>query len=383
MEISPNFPLKYDIIITMVIDVNPNITKISPYVPGKPIDEVQRELGLDRVIKLASNENNAGIPASVQKALASKISELFLYPDGALFKLRHKLAHHYGLKGSQFIFGNGSDEILQIIALTYLAPGKEALVSEGTFSEYEFAAMLVNAPVKKIPLIDYTFDLPAFAAAVSPATRVIFLCNPNNPTGTIFSAKELMDFMEKVPSNVLVVLDEAYFEFAVERQGEPRGDYPDGRQFLDKYDNVIVLRTFSKMWAIAGCRIGYGMASNAIIEALNKARQPFNVSRFSEEAALLMLDQKEWAASVRETVDKEKERLMQFFADLGLKALPSHANFIFIVLEKPAKTLFEKLLRKGIIIRAMDGFGFPQAIRVTIGLPAENDAFMLALKEVL
>ncbi len=367
----------------MAIDVNPNIERIQPYIPGKPIEDVQRELGLSRVIKLASNENNIGLPASVQSELSTKISELFLYPDGAVFKLRQVLADRYQLEGSQLIFGNGSDELLLLIALAFLGPDKEALVSEGTFSEYAFSAHVVNAPIKTIPLNDLTYDLNAFALAITPLTRVIFLCNPNNPTGTIFSSSALESFMQKVPANVLVVLDEAYFEFAVGSTAPDGSVYPDGRTLISRYDNLIVLRTFSKMWSLAGCRLGYGMASPAIIEALNKARQPFNINRFAQEAALLMLEQTSWTTEVRSLVDSEKARLMEELSALGLLPIKSYANFIFIDIGQSASKLFEQLLKKGVIIRAMDGFGFPQAIRVTVGLPDENDAFITALKEVL
>ncbi len=366
----------------MVIDVNPNIAAIKPYTPGKPIEDVQREFGLSRVIKLASNENNMGLPASVQAELTTKIAELFLYPDGAVFKLRQALAKRHQLDESAFVFGNGSDELLLLIALAYLGPNKEALVSEGTFSEYAFSAHVVNAPIKTVPLKDYTYDLDAFAAAITPQTRVIFLCNPNNPTGTIFSSAALDSFIEKVPSNVLVVLDEAYFEFAVGSTTPDGSVYPDGRDFLRHYDNLIVLRTFSKMWSLAGCRIGYGMASPAIIEALNKARQPFNVNRYAQEAALLMLKQTSWETEIRSFVDAEKSRLMDGLVAIGLSPIKSSANFIFVEVNQPGSKLFDKLLQKGVIIRAMDGFGFPQAIRVTVGLPNENDAFITALKEV-
>jgi histidinol-phosphate aminotransferase len=361
----------------MSVEVNPHIDRIRPYIPGKPIDEVKRDLGLPSAIKLASNENNWGIPGSVKRKLARKIKDLFLYPDGTLYKLRAELAKIYNVDKGQLIFGNGSDEILQLVALTYLGPDKEALLSEGTFSEYEFCARLVNAPFQTIPLKNYAFDLEAFAKSITSKTRVIFLCNPNNPTGTYYSKTELDTFMEQVPSHVLVVLDEAYFEFA---QGD---DYPNGLDYLAKYPRVIVLRTFSKIWSLAGLRLGYGIASEKLISEINKARQPFNVNRFSEEAALLMLAQKNWARDIVKKVGTEKNKLYQRLDVLGVSYLKSRTNFVFIHLNRPAKDVAEALLKRGVIVRPMNGFGFPAAIRVTIGLPKENIAFIKALKEVI
>ena len=356
---------------------NDHINDITPYIPGKPIDDVKRELGLSSVIKLASNENNYGLPRKVVDGIKEKTHELFLYPDGSLYRLRKKLATRYVVSESQLIFGNGSDELLQLIALAYLGPDREALVSEGTFSEYAFSCKITNAPFRSIPLKNYAYDLDAFSHAITPKTSVIFLCNPNNPTGTWFASDELAAFIKKIPTNILIVIDEAYFEYA---RG---GDYPDSLAYISEYSNVIILRTFSKLWSLAGLRIGYGLADQSLIESLNRVRQPFNVNRVAEEAALLVLDEDDWAADIIDKNNYEREKMMVSLRKMGLNPLESKANFIFFETPLLAKDLFELLLGKGIIVRAMGGFGFIKAIRVTLGLPVENVAFIHALKEVL
>ncbi len=356
---------------------NKNILDIKPYVPGKPIEEVQRELGLERVIKLASNENNLGVPKRALEKVQSKLSELFLYPDGSCYKLRTKLAEKLGVDKSQLIFGNGSDEILQLIALAYLSEEKSAVIANGTFSEYEFSAKLMNAKSVVAPLKDYTYDLDAFAKALGDDTNVVFLCNPNNPTGTYFPAKQLESFLDKAPADVLIVIDEAYYEYAY---GD---DYPQSIPLLDNYENIIILRTFSKVYSLAGCRIGYGIASKEIIEVLNRARQPFNVNSLAQELAVAVLEEDGWIEEVRAINEAQKEYLYQELDKLGVKYLPTKANFIFIDIQKNAQDVFQALMKLGVIIRPMTGFGFPEAIRVSIGLPEENKFFIECLKKVL
>ena len=361
-----------------MVKANLHLSDIKPYVPGKPIDSVKRELGLETVIKLASNENNWGIPKRVKERLVSVLDELYLYPDGSMFRLREKLSSKLNIHRDQLVFGNGSDELLQLIGLAFLGPQREALISSGTFSEYEFSCRIVNAPFRVVNLnADHTYDLPAFAKAVSPQTNVVFLCNPNNPTGTSFSERELIHFMDSVSEEILVVLDEAYCEFA---KGE---DYPDSIPLLKRYPNLIILRTFSKLWSAAGLRLGYGIASAQIIACLEKVRQPFNVNRMAEEMGLAMLEEVAWEESVREKVVTQRERMQQELQQMGLTVLPSCTNFLFFFTPTSGKDVFEKLLKKGIIVRAMDGFGFSKAIRVTVGLPEENEAFIKALQEVL
>jgi len=360
-----------------MLKLNENIAKIHPYIPGKPIEEVQRELGLKRVIKLASNENSWGLPEKVLKILQQKIKDLYLYPDGSVFKLRQVLADKYGFKAEQFIFGNGSDELLQLIALTYLNADKEAIISEGTFSEYKFSALLVNAPYQVVPLKNYTYDLGGFLQKITARTSVIFLCNPNNPTGTYFAASAFDKFIKKVPENILVVMDEAYYEYAC------GGDYPESLSYLKKFNNLIILRTFSKIWSCAGLRLGYGIAAEDLISSLNKAREPFNVNAMAQEAALAMLQEEGWEDDIRKKIKEQKTYLNKELKNLGLEFLPSRSNFIFIFFKQEGQQIFEELLKKGVIVRPMKGFGFSNAIRVTVGLPEENRIFIKSLNEVL
>jgi len=356
---------------------NKNILDVKPYVPGKPIEEVQRELGLDRVVKLASNENNIGVPARVIEKVQNHVKDVFLYPDGSCFKLRNKLSDKLSVAPDQLIFGNGSDELLQIIALAYLGEDKATLTSAGTFSEYAFVAQLLDSPKVLVPLKDYTFDLDGFADALSDDINVIFLCNPNNPTGTYFNAKQLEKFLDKVSSETLVVIDEAYYEYAY---GD---DYPESVELLNKYSNIIVLRTFSKLYSLAGCRIGYGIASKEVVDVLNRARQPFNVNLLAQECALAVLDEEEWIDEVRNKNEEQKQYLYAELDKLGVEYLPTKTNFIFLNINKDAVETFQTLMKKGVIIRPMVGFGFPKSIRVTIGLPEENQFFIKCLKQVL
>ncbi|MDD5456006.1 MAG: histidinol-phosphate transaminase [Candidatus Margulisbacteria bacterium] len=360
-----------------MLKLNENIAKIHPYIPGKPIEEVQRELGLKKVVKLASNENSWGLPENVIKILQQKIKDLYLYPDGSVFRLRQVLADKFSLKPEQFIFGNGSDELLQLIALTYLNVDKEVIISEGTFSEYKFSTLLVNAPYKVVPLKNYTYDLDGFLQKITAKTSVIFICNPNNPTGTYFTAGEFDKFIRKVPEDVLVVLDEAYYEYA------SGTDYPESCAYLKNYKNLIILRTFSKIWSCAGLRLGFGIADEVIINSLNKARQPFNVNALVQDAALTMLQEKEWEDDIRKKIEEQKKYLYTELKKSGLEFLPSRSNFIFIIFKQEGQQIFEELLKKGVIVRPMKGFGFPNAIRVTVGLPEENQIFIKSLNEVL
>lgn len=359
------------------IPTNENIADIKPYLPGKPIEEVQRELGLANIVKLASNENNWGLPEKIISELSETLKQLYRYPDGGAVALRSKLAAKLHLSKKQIVMGNGSDELLQIIALTYLNPDVEALISEGTFSEYKFVCKVVNCPTVQIPLKNYTYDLDGFHSQISPKTRAIFLCNPNNPTGTYIDEKRLRLFLSKVPSNVVVIIDEAYYEYAY---GD---DYPESVMLLSKYNNIIVLRTFSKIWSLAGLRLGYALAAENIIQNLNKARQPFNANRLALDAALLVLDQEKYMQNIKEKNSLERSKMIKKLKLMGLDVLDSRANFVFINTPIPAQKIFKKLLAKGIIIRAMDGFGFKNSIRVSIGLPEENDLFIKELKGVL
>jgi histidinol-phosphate aminotransferase len=359
-----------------MIDMNDNIKDIAKYIPGKSIEEVQREYNLCNIIKLASNENNLGVPANVVEKVYAKLKDVYLYPDGGSYKIRQKLAEHFGLEDDQIIMGNGSDEILQIIALVYLNNNKTAIMSTNTFSEYGFVSRLANAQRIEVPLKNYKYDLLEMSNQIDDSVRLIFLCNPNNPTGTYFSHQELDLFLNKVPENILVVIDEAYYEYAY---GD---DYPNSLEFLGKYQNIIILRTFSKAYSLAGCRVGYAISSKKIIDSLNKARQPFNINSLAQEFVFAVLDEKDWIDKVRRMNEEQKKYLYQELDKLDCDHLKTKANFIFINIKRDAQSVFKYLLKKGLIIRPMNSFGYPQSIRVTVGLPEENKYFIECLKEL-
>ncbi|ANW97801.1 histidinol-phosphate transaminase [Thermoclostridium stercorarium subsp. thermolacticum DSM 2910] len=346
---------------------------IAPYVPGKPISDVQRELGLTEVVKLASNENPYGFSPKVDKALKEAFSDIPLYPDGNATVLREKLAEKYGLKPEQFVFGAGSNEIITLIAQIFLNPGDESIFASPSFVWYDTAVKVSGGKSVIIPLKDYTHDLEAIKNAITDKTRIIWICNPNNPTGTIVTAQQLNDFLEAVPENVVVVLDEAYYEYA---RGE---DYPETVPLLEKYPNLIILRTFSKAYGLASLRVGYGIASAEIVSFLNRIRPPFNVNTLAQVAAVAALDDEDF---VRNTVNETKkglEFLYNAFDRLNLRYVKSRANFVWVETKLPSQELFKKLLNKGVIIRPfMDNW-----VRITVGTHEQNRKLISAMEEVL
>ncbi|MBM7581700.1 histidinol-phosphate aminotransferase [Caldicoprobacter guelmensis] len=354
------------------------VETLEPYRPGKPISEVKRELGLTDVIKLASNENPLGCSPKAVEALIKWTQEASLYPDGNCTELRNALAKRFNLEPEQFLFGAGSDEILEMIAQTYINPGDTTITCWPSFSRYEAVTRIMDGTMIKVPLRkDYRFDLEGILKSITVNTRIIWLCNPNNPTGTIITAKEQKAFLEKVPREVLVVLDEAYYEYAHGR------DYPESIELLEEYDNIIILRTFSKAYGLAGLRIGYAISHKETIELLNRVRGPFNVNAAAQAAALAALDDQEFVQRSVQTNEKGKRYLYQAFEEMGLEYIPTHTNFIMVNVEKNSADVFKALLQKGVIIRAGDIFDMDNWIRVTIGTPEQNRRFIEALKEVL
>lgn len=358
--------------------VRPTIFTLTPYVPGKPIEEVERELGIKGVIKMASNENPLGPSPLALEALKKAIARVNIYPDSNCFYLKRELASHLGCGEENLIIGNGSDEILKLIAETFLNPGDEVIYGWPSFSEYEFVSKVMEAKCIAVPLRDdFTLDLDAIIGNVRSKTKLIFICNPNNPTGTIVKEKELSDFLERLPGDVLVVLDEAYYEYVT------APDYPDSLKFVKEGKNVIVLRTFSKIYGLAGLRIGYGIASSEIISCINRVREPFNVNLLAQEAARAALNDSDHLERSKELVLNGKEYLYKSFERLGLRYVPSEANFIFVDTGKDSKEVFAALLREGVIVRTGDIFGYPTYIRVTVGTPSENERFVRSLEKVL
>ena len=357
----------------MALQVHPDIRSLSPYVPGKPIDELQRELGLTRVIKLASNENPLGPSPKALAALSGAQDMLHRYPDGGAYQLRQAIAERWKVAGEQVILGNGSDEILGLLARTFLTPGDEAVMADHTFVIYKMEVTAVHGKPVIVPLVSWTHDLESMVRAMTPRTRLLFVCNPNNPTGTMVPAEAVDRLMARVPEDVIVVFDEAYFEYVRNTQ------FPDAMAYVKQGRNAIVLRTFSKIYGLAGLRIGYGISTPEIIDFLNRVRPPFNANSLAQKAALGALGDDEHVAKSRAVNAAGMEQIEKGLRALGLTPIPSETNFIYFDAKQDGRRVFEALLREGIIVRHIDG----TMLRVTIGQPDENTAFLQALKKVL
>ncbi|MDR4463336.1 MAG: histidinol-phosphate transaminase [Nitrospira sp.] len=357
----------------MGIEVHPDIQSLSPYVPGKPVEELQRELGLTRVIKLASNENPLGPSPKAMAALNGAQMLLHRYPDGGGTQLRQAIADRWKVAGDQIILGNGSDEILGLLARTFLNPGDEAIMADHTFVIYKMEVTAVHGKPVVVPLVDWTHDLETMARAITPRTKLLFLCNPNNPTGTMVSAEAVDRLMARVPAGVIVVFDEAYFEYVRNSQ------FPDAMAYVKQGRNAIVLRTFSKIYGLAGLRIGYGVSTSEIIGFLNRVRPPFNANSLAQKAALAALGDDEHVAKSRTVNVAGMEQLEQGLRALGMTPIPSETNFLYFDAKRDGRSVFDALLQEGIIVRHIEG----TMIRVTIGLTDENDAFLRAFKKVL
>lgn len=358
--------------------VPPFIREIDPYQPGKPVEEVERELKL-RAVKLASNENALGPSPRAVEAARAALGESHRYPDGGGFYLREKLAARLGVAMENIILGAGSTELIDLVARTLLTRGDQAITSEGSFPMYYISVRAAGAELATVPQRDYHFDLPALAGVARARTKLVFLANPNNPTGTMFTAAEFAEFLAGIEriGPAVVVLDEAYFEY-VERQ-----DYSRALELLRAGGNLLVLRTFSKVYGLAGLRVGYGIGPAALIAEMNKIRSPFNTSNAAQAAARAALDDIE---HVRRSVESNRRGLAQLTAGLeklGVGYVPSVANFVLVTLGREAQPVADALLARGVIVRPMAWMGFPEAIRVTVGTAEENGKFLAALAEVL
>ncbi|ULA65660.1 MAG: Histidinol-phosphate aminotransferase [Nitrospira sp.] len=357
----------------MALHIHPDIASLNPYVPGKPIEELQRELGLARVIKLASNENPLGPSPKALAALAGGHDSLHRYPDGGAYRLRQALADRWKVSLDRIILGNGSDEVLGLLARTFLAPGDEAVMADQTFVIYKMEVTAAHGKAVIVPLINWTHDLDGMAKAITPKTRLVFLCNPNNPTGTMVAADAVARFMAKVPEDVVVVFDEAYLEYV----RDPH--FPDSLQYVMQGRNAIVLRTFSKIYGLAGLRIGYGITTPEITNCLNRVRPPFNANTLAQRAALAALGDDDHVAKSRAVNAAGMQQIENGLRALGFAAIPSQANFVYFDVKRAGRPVFDALLREGVIVRHIEG----TMLRVTIGQPDENDAFLVSLKKVL
>lgn len=362
----------------MPTPVRPNVLNLKPYVPGKPIEEVKRELGLDRVIKLASNENPLGPSPLAVEAVKQAAANLNLYPDASGFELKTKLAETTGIPTSQIMLGNGSDELIHFLGMVLLAPGTNMVVADPTFVRYNSSAELANVELRTVPLTpDYRHDLPALAAACDENTVLVYVANPHNPTGTVVTRAEVDAFLDALPANTLAVLDEAYFEFA-----EDLPDHPNGLDYLKQGRNVAVLRTLSKTYGLAGIRIGYGFAPPAIADAVDRAREPFNVNILALAAAKAALDDRDHLARTVANNREGLERITAKAAELGLKTIPSYANFVCIDFDRDFNEVFQAFLKKGVIVRSGIPLGLPTMARVSIGTPDEVTEFLKVLEEI-
>jgi len=341
------------------------------------MEEVERELGLDDVLKLASNENPLGPSPLALQAIREALQGLHRYPDGACYALRQGLSRRLGVKPEEICFGNGSNELLELVTRAFLGPGDEAVMGHPAFVVYRSVCQAVGGHIREVSLKDFTHDLRGMLKAVTARTKLVFLGNPNNPTGTCVSPTDLDDFVRALPPDVILVVDEAYREYV------PRYLQPDLLRYVREGRYLLALRTFSKAYGLAGLRIGYGIGSTEMVELLNRVRQPFNVNALAQKAGLAALDD---AAHLEETlrITEAGRRTMQSRLDeLGLVSIPSVTNFILVNVVVEGKAVADALLRKGVIVRSMEGYGLPAYIRVTVGTPQENSRALQALAEVL
>lgn len=352
------------------------VQQLVPYVPGKPVEELQRELGLSEVIKLASNENPLGTGAKVTAAIQATLPELTRYPDGSGFSLKTALSQKWGIAPEQITLGNGSSEILELVMRTFVTPDHEVVFSQHAFALYPILTQAVGAQARVVPARGFGHDLPAMLAAVTEKTRVVFIANPNNPTGTLLWRQDVENFIAALPAHVLCVLDEAYYEFVDPAVRTESLHWP------ERYPNLIVTRTFSKAYGLAGLRIGYGISSVDVADLLNRVRQPFNSNMLALAAAEAALGDTEYLAETLAVNNAGMLQLTTAFQAMGLAWIPSSGNFVSVDLKQNAQPIYEALLGKGVIVRPVANYEMPSHIRVSIGTERENQLFIAALREV-
>lgn len=362
----------------------PGVRELSPYEPGKPVEEVQREYGLAEVIKLASNESPLGASPKAVAAIRDRLDRLAIYPDGNGFELKRALAAHCGVPFEAITLGDGSDNLMQLLAQVFLGPGRNAVMSRHAFASYPIVTRTAGAELKVAPArsaaadaMPYGHDLDAMLRLIDDATRLVFIANPNNPTGTWLDRDEITHFLDAAPADTIVVLDEAYFEYVEEPA------YPNGATLLDRYPNLVVLRTFSKVYGLAALRIGYALSSPEIAELMNRVRLPFNVNALAQAAALASLDDPDHVQKAVALNREQRAELERALTGMGLACIPSVGNFVTFDTGRDGRAVFEELLRQGVIVRPIASYDLPTHLRVTVGLPEENRRFVDALKRVL
>lgn len=351
------------------------VTDLAPYVPGKPIEELQRQYGLKDVIKLASNENPMGPSQAVQAAIARNVAQITRYPDGNGYQLKLALSEHYGIAAEQITLGKGSNDVLEMVARAFVSQADEVIFSEHAFAVYGIVTQAIGATPVVTSASNYGHDLAAMAAAVSDKTKLIFIANPNNPTGTYVDPAEVYTFMQQIPERVLVVLDEAYYEFSEQSA--------DTFRWLESFPNLIICRTFSKAYGLAGLRVGFGVSHPQVADLMNRVRQPFNVSHLAQIAAVAALGDNDYLVKSRALNEAGLEQLCDGFEQLSLDYIPSYGNFVAVNVGRDAAPVYENLLREGVIVRPIGAYGMPEHLRISVGLEQENAYCLEALTKVL
>ena len=355
------------------------VQALSPYQPGKPIEELAREFGLnpDEIIKLASNENPLGPSEKAMAAARKALEESCLYPDGNGFALKQALASRFGVEMNQITLGNGSNDVLEVIARCFAGPDSEVVFSQYAFAVYPLVAQAIGAKGVSVPAKAWGHDLDAMADAVNERTKLVFVANPNNPTGTVHTADAIEAFLQRIPQQVLVVLDEAYCEYLTGKA------FPDGVRLLERFPNLVVCRTFSKAWGLAAMRVGYALSSPAIADVLNRVRQPFNVNSIALAAAAAVLEDEDYLNRSREVNEAGLRQLAEGFEKIGVPFISSVGNFIAVEVGQQAGEVYQALLSRGVIVRPVAGYGMPNHLRVSVGLAEENQRFLDALSDAL
>jgi len=357
--------------------VRPSVLKIRPYKPGKPIEEVQRELGLTDVVKLASNENPLGPSPKAVAALRNYMESVHLYPDSGCYRLKKELSERFSAPMDNVLMGSGSCELIELIGKVLLSRGDEVIFAQPSFIMYRIVATSCGAHIVAVPLKDYAQDLRGMADTIRPRTKLIYIANPNNPTGTLVGQEEIDEFMSRVPDDVVVVMDEAYFEYNVD------GTFPDTMKFFRAGRNIVILRTFSKIHGLAGLRIGYGFAPNWLVDCIDRIRRPFHVTSVAQVAALAALSDEEHVKRSQQANEAGKEYFYKVLPEMGLEYIPTSANFILIDVGQDCVELYDKLLKLGVIVRPMAVWGYKTKLRVTIGTQEQNEKFIATLKHLL
>jgi histidinol-phosphate aminotransferase len=357
----------------MGLPISRDIASLTPYSPGKPIEELQRELGIQKAIKLASNENPLGPSGNALTAIRKTLNGVHRYPEGGGIELCEAIAERFGTSASAVVLGNGSNEIIELLVRSFMQPGDEALMADLTFVVYQLIVKAAHGKPVVVPLRNGCHDMKGMVGRLSKRTRLIFICNPNNPTGTIVRQNAVDEFLRQVPDDVITVFDEAYYEYVTDR------DYPKSLQYLRDGKNIAILHTFSKIYGLAGLRIGYGLTTEEIAGTLHRVRQPFNTNRLAQVAALGALKDEDHVQRSLQVNEAGKRMLCSAFDEMGLEYFPTQANFVYVNVERSGQEIYAKLLKEGVIVRHIKG----HYLRVTIGLPEEIERFLEALRKVI